>query len=310
MLLVAVLWAVYLSECFVRWKPGDWVFRRTLTGAIRGIHRPDVTFWNERFAFVWTSPWPGHLAWRCSGTNTDGDTCRMRVQDAHVHTRWLRASAFALWLLLLVVFPVLVLSERFLLSLPWLVPAVIVAWLSTLGSFFRTRPSLELALTNSLSPVSLIAAPVAISIDTCSTTHPAIAAHVLCGTDEFVRIARLWHFDAESFRPQIDRLAAERGVTLLTPPADVEPGVSQYCARCHATFTDAARFCADCMCVALTPLNSASRSVECAPRYDNEGIPTTVDAVPDVRVPARERRHGRSSTRARHARRNHRHQAS
>ena len=310
MLLVAVLWAVYLSECFVRWKPGDWVFRRTLTGAIRGINRPDVTFWNERFAFVWTSPWPGHLALRCSGTNTDADTCRVRVRDAHVHTRWLRASAFALWLLLLVVFPVLVLSERFLLSLPWLVPAVIVVWTSTLVSFFRTRPSLELGLTNSLSPVSLIAAPVAISIDRCSTTHPVIAAHVLCDTDEFVRIARLWHFDAESLRPQIDQLARERGVALLAPPADVEPGVSQYCARCHATFTDAARFCADCIFVELTPLNSASRSVECAPRYDNKGTPTTVGAAPDVRVYVRERQHSRSSRRARDARRNHRHQAS
>ena len=310
MLLVAVLWTVYLSECFVRWKPGDWVFRRTLTGRIRGVDRPDITFWNERFAFVWISPWPGPLPFRCSGINTDVNGCRIRVQDAHLHTRWLRVSAFALGVLLLVVFPVLVLSERFLPSLPWLVPAVLVAWISTVVLFFRTRPSLELALTNLLSPVSLIGSSVAISIDTCSTIHPVIAAHVLCDTDEFVRIGRLWHFDAQSFRPQIDQLARARGVTLLTPPADVEPGVSQYCVRCHATFTDAARFCADCKFVALAPLNSAGRSVECAPRYDNKGTPTTVDAVPDVRVCARERQHVRSSTRARHARRDHRHQTS
>lgn len=317
MLLVAVLWAVYLSECFVRWKPGDWVFRRTFTGAVRGIHQPDVTFWNERFAFVWTSPWPGHLAFRCCAGDLDSAACRVRVDDVYVQTRWLRASSVALCVLLMVVFPALVLGEWLLPSLPWLVPSVMVAWIITLVSFFRShrrvrdaRPSLELALTNSLSPLSLLAAPTGIAVDTCATLHPVAAAHALCDTDEFVRIARLWHFDAESLRPQIERLADRRGVRVLTPPSEVEPGVSRYCVRCHATFTDAASFCADCRNVPLAPLNSGHGPVECAPRHDNKGTPSSVGAGPDVRDRVRVRRHGRSRTRARYARRNHHRQAS
>lgn len=301
----------------MRWKPGDWVFRRTLTGALRGVHRPDVTFWNERFAFVWTSPWPGHLAFRCSAGDLDSAACRVRVNAVRIQTRWLRASAAALCVLLLVVFPGLVGSERLLPSVPWLIPAVAVAWISTLVSFFRThrrvhgtRPSFELALTNSLSPISLIGAPMGIAIDTCATIHPVAAAHVLCGRDEFARIARLWHFDADSLRPQIERLADQRGVNLLMPPTDVEPGVSQYCVRCHATFTEAARFCADCTCVALAPLKSADRSVECAPRHDNKGTPSTAGALSDMRGHDRVRHHSRSRKRARHTRRNDHRQAS
>src|SRR5512134_1679489 len=159
--LVAVLWAVYLSECLVRWKPGDWIFRRTLSGGVRGVNAPDVTFWNERFALVWVSPWPALDVFRFSGEHLDSRACRARL-DLHARrTRWLRASARTLFLLLLVLLPTLALAER---VLPWILPlaaAVLLAWLSALVAFGRAyrsvhgrSPAPEMWLMNALSPVS------------------------------------------------------------------------------------------------------------------------------------------------------------
>ena len=254
--LVAVLWAVYLSECLVRWRPGDWVFRRTLSGGLEGVSQPDVTFWNERVAFVWTSPWPAAAVRRFSGETLD-------PLPALPTLAWLRVSAVALFLLLLVVFPALVIAGRVLPWLPHIVLAIVVAWTSTFVAFVRAfrrvhgrSPSMELWLMHAISPLSLVRAVQTVSIDASRETHPLVAADALCDDEEFLRIARLWHFDAVGLRPTIEQRAEKRGLRhrLLAPPAETEAGVSRFCRRCHATFKDAAQTCVDCIDVALTPL--------------------------------------------------------
>jgi hypothetical protein len=262
-LLVAALCALYVSECFVRWRPGDWVFRRGTFGAMRGVNAPDVTLFAGRYAFVWTSWWPGHLAHVVSGAAVDGRDTRARVERLRRETRWVRAGAGSLLALVLVVFPALVLTER---VLPWLLvlaSGFVVTWAWTFGAFWvahrrvhRRGPSLEAWLVLASSPISLIRAPAVVGLTALHDAHPIAAADALCEDDEFLRIARLWRFDSPDLAAPIERLTDARGLTpaLTAPPADPEAGVSLFCPRCHATFMGAAVQCADCDDVALRPL--------------------------------------------------------
>jgi hypothetical protein len=269
--LVAVVWAVYLSDCFARWRPGDWIFRRGAGGTVVGIDRPDVTFWNDRFAFVRTSPWPGDLTLRLSGDDFDAGSLRVRVEHVRRDTRLLRISAIALAVVLLVVFPALVLTERLLPWLPWLLGAVALTWSATLILFPRAyrrvhgcAPTIDLWLTHALSPISLICAPVSVALDVSPHTHPLAAARVLCGDDEFLRIARLWHFDSPDARPHVRAFAAARDLEqrLHAGPSAPEAGVSRFCPRCYATFKMAAMCCADCTGVTLVSLQNADPPLE------------------------------------------------
>ena len=311
MILIAVLWAVYFSECFLRWRPGQWVFRRTPRRLFCGTHRPDITFWNERVAFAWTSAWPADLAVRCGGTDTDADRCRARIETVLLQTRSLRVSAAILFVVLLVLFPVLILSERLLVLLIPFAAVVALAWASTLVLFFRTYrrargswPPLETCLTQALSPVSLIASPAVVMVDVVADAHPVAVAHVLCGDAEFIRIARLWHVDSPAERPDIQRLAASRGLLdgLTAPPRTVDPGISHYCPRCHATYVGRADTCVDCRNVALLPLQTAKPLLKSSSRNDESTTPSRTSGLHDVRVRARGHIDGRARRRTRHSR--------
>lgn len=319
MILIAVLWTVYLSERFVRWKAGDWVFRRTMLRAVCGVASPDVTFMAERFAFVWTSAWPSDVPLRCRGEQMDSAAFSARLNDVRRQTRWLRASAAALFFALLVAFPALILTERLLPLLSVLAATVLFTWGNTLVAFFLTYrrvhgrlPALEIWLTHALSPVSLVSSPTAVMLDVLGDSHPVAAAHVLCGDREFVRIARLWHFDAPAARPDIERLAADRGllVELLAPPRVMEPGVSRYCPRCHSTYVSGATQCADCVGIALSALKIAESSVESASRNDDNTAPGRQSGLTDVRPRGGGPSNGPARGRSRNPRRDHRRKAS
>lgn len=258
--LIAVLWAVYLTECFVRWRPGDWIFRRVAAGAARAVHEPDITLARERFGFVWASLLPWSVACLCRGAALDlsgSPFTRLRSD-----LRWVRAFAALLFGVVLIVFPALVLAGRLL---PWLwmfAAALSVTWAATFVAFWIAyrrvhghRPALETWLVLALSPVGLMRAPLVVALHAAPATHPVAAAHALCDDREFLRAARLWSYDSPDLRPAIERLAAERGLSadLTSPPDHPEPGVALFCPRCHATFTAAATTCADCA-VGLAPL--------------------------------------------------------
>ena len=319
MSLIAVLWAVYLSECFVRWRPGDWVFRRTGRRTFSATNHADVTFLNERFAFAWTSVWPADPAFRAAGDNLDVESCRARVAAALRQTRGLRASATALFLLLLVAFPVLIVSARLLsLVLPF-VALVLLAWGSTLLAFFRSyrrvhgaRPPLEIWLTHALSPLSLIGSPAAVVVDALSDVHPVAVAGALCGDEEFLRVARPWHVDSAVFREKIAQIAARRGLeeALTAPPPIVEQGVTQFCRRCHATYLAEAVSCADCRGMSLSSLQTSRLLLESSPRNDDQQTICRTGGPHDVRTGDRRHAHRRARRRPGHTRRGHRRQAS
>lgn len=313
--LVAIVWAVYLSDCFARWRPGDWIFRRGAGGTMVGIDRPDVTFWNERFAFVRTSPWPGDVTLRLSGDDFDAESLRLRVEHARRDTRALRMSAIALSIVLLVLFPALVLTERLLPWLSWLLGAVALTWTTTLTLFPRayrrvhgSAPTTEIWLTHALSPISLITAPVSVALDASPQTHPLAAARVLCGDDEFLRIARLWHFDSADARPHVRAFAAARDLEerLQAAPSNPEAGVSRFCPRCHATFKMAAIACADCPGVTLVPLQNAGPQLESSFLNDHKAPTRRDDGIHGERDRRRMAAVGRSGVRAGHPRRTHR----
>lgn len=317
--LVAVVWVVYLSDCFARWRPGDWIFRRGAGGTMVGIDRPDVTFWNERFAFVRTSPWPGDVTLRLSGDDFDANSLRVRVENVRRDTRALRMSAIALSVVLLVVFPALILTERLLPWLPWLLGAVAFTWIATLTLFPRAyrrvhgcAPKIELWLTHALSPISLISAPVSVALDVSPQTHPLAAARVLCGDDEFLRIARVWHYDSADARPHVRAFVAARDLEdrLNAEPPNPEAGVSRFCPRCHATFRTAATHCADCPGVTLAPLQNADPHLESSFPNAHETPTRRDDGIHRERDRHRRPAVRRSGVRAGHPRRTHRRKTS
>jgi len=266
---VAVLWALYVSECFVRWRGGDWVFRAATDGTVVGVSEPDITFLDGRVAFVWASLLPGRPAHVASGSALDPRRCRIRLKRARGEIVWLRRFATSLFALVLILFPILVLTEWLLPALPILAAAFVLAWAGTLATFFAayrrvygSRPALETWLVLALSPLSLIRAPHVIVLHVVRGSHPVAAANALCGDQEFLRVCRLWLFDCPELRPAIQDLVDRRGLQrqLTDPPAATEPEVSRFCERCHATFNEKARVCADCEDVVLTPLPATAAS--------------------------------------------------
>ncbi len=240
---------------------------------------------------------------------------RRRVENVRRDTRALRISAIALSVVLLVVFPALVLTERLLPWLPWLLGAVAFTWTATLTVFPRTyrrvhgcAPTIELWLTHALSPISLITAPVSVGLDVSPQTHPLAAARVLCGDDEFLRIARVWHFDSADARPHVRAFAAARDLEerLHAEPSNPEAGVCRFCPRCHATFKMAAIACADCPGVALVLLQNADPHLESSFPNDHKTPTRCADGMPGERDRHRGPAFRRSGVRAGHPRRTHR----
>ena len=267
LVLLALLWCVYLSDCFVRLQRDSWMFRPGMRKPFRGVSEPDLQLAGGSLEIAWTPLLPWQLAFAVSGAETSLTPARRRLDGMQRHVRWMKIASGVLFVWVMGVLSLLVLSDRLLsVLLPW----TIVAALSHAGAFTvflfgykRThgrRPPFETWLTLALSPVSLMRAPVVTSLAALGECHPLTAAALLCPDEEFLRIARLWHFDAAELRSKIERLARDRGLAdrLDAPPESYEAGVSHYCPRCHNTYRAAARECTDCSDVSLRPLGNAA----------------------------------------------------
>ena len=265
--LVAVLWCVYVSDCFVRQSRGQWTMRRGLFRRMHGVADPDIQLLGERFAFAWTPLLPWHTAFSFAGDDLNIKTARRRMAAIDEHTRWLKAACAAMFAWVVVLLPVLVLSG-WLLPVLWRWAAVaLVFWGVTFVEFFRaynrvhrSRPPFEMWLMMTLSPLSLIRAPHAIGFSAVSDLHPLSAAAVLCDDDEFLRVARVWYFDRVDLQGRVQQIVAERHLSsrLFSGPDGWDDGLSQFCPRCHATYLRAATACRDCEGIALRPLGSSS----------------------------------------------------
>jgi hypothetical protein len=266
--LVAILWTIYVSECFVRVRPGDWLFRRGLSGTVRGVGEPDAQFLGGSLAFSWTSLLPWRAVYVVSGARLESRALDDRLIQTGRARRLVAAAASALFVLVLIVFPALAMTNRLLPVLPWFVPTVALLWLATFVAFLRTyrrargtRPPIEVWLTHALSPLSLIRSPAVATLPALADVHPVAAASALCDADEFLRIARLWHYDAEGDRLPIERLARARGLlAALTAPPAAADGATFFCPRCHATYLAQRTDCRDCDDVPLRALTTAPAS--------------------------------------------------
>jgi len=265
--LVAILWTIYLSECFARVRAGDWIFRRGAFGGYRGISEPDAQFLDGRLAFAWAALLPWSVVYIVAGSRLDASFAKTRLAQIARRRRFVVAGASSLFFLVLVIFPALALTNTIAPAVPYLAGAVVLAWVATLTAFFSTyraihgtRPPVETWLTHALSPLSLIRAPHVLSIRTIDEAHPVAAAAALCADEEFLRIARLWHYDAPETRERIERFATARrlGLALVEPPRTSEPGAAVFCPRCHATYLAQRDECRDCDDVQLLPLPSSA----------------------------------------------------
>jgi hypothetical protein len=269
--LLALLWGVYLSDCFVRQRPGLWTFRAGLLRPVRGFPEADLKLFGESLAFAWTPLIPWQRAFAFSGGNRSGDSlsvraAQRRLDAVRLHTRSLQVTSGLLFIWVMLVLTLLVVSGWLLpVFIPWAAVAVglcIATFVMFLRAYRRTydrRPPLELWLTLALSPVALMRAPFAVLFSAASDIHPFAAAGALCQDDEFLRIARLWHFDNPELRAEIEQTARIRDLhpRLTAGPEDCEAGVTHFCPRCHGTYRNGAGICADCGDVELKGLPAA-----------------------------------------------------
>ena len=266
LVLLALLWCVYLSDCFVRLSRDSWMFRAGARKPFLGSSEPDLQLVGGSFEICWTPFLPWQTAYAVAGDELGLNAARRRFDAVQRHCRWLKIASGVLFVWVMGIVTVLILTDRLLsVLLPWAVVGAI-AHVTTFGLFLmaykRThgvRPPLETWLTLVLSPVSLMRAPVVTCFGAVRDLHPVVAAGVLCADEEFLRIARLWHFDAPPLRSKIDQIARSRDLErhLAAAPDSWEPDVSHYCPRCHGTYRAAANRCTDCEDVALKPLLTA-----------------------------------------------------
>jgi hypothetical protein len=286
--MLIVLWCVYLTDCIARMErsersqrserqasppPREWWFRGSRPGRMRATSSPDAEFLNGRFACVWLPLLPWHVAFAAAGAgddpgdpNLDLDGARTRLDAIRHRTRHLLWAVSALFVLLLVILPLLVMTDRLLGSLRVWGPLTVAAWAAALITFIRAHRavhsravSMELMLTVGLSPLSLIRARVAVLQRALQGLHPLTAAGLLCDDEELVRVARLWWYDAPDRREAIARIARTRSLEarLTELPTPGEPHLTKYCPRCQATYAAFADECRDCPQVPLSHLTHA-----------------------------------------------------
>jgi hypothetical protein len=269
--LLALLWCLYLSDCFVRQRPGLWTFRAGLLRPVRGFTEADLSLFGESVELAWTPLIPWQRAFAFSGEDRSGHSLNVgaaerRLDAVRIHTRWLKVASGLLFVWVMLLLTLLIVSDWLLpVLMPWAAVAValcIATFVIFLRAYRRThgrRPSFEVWLTLALSPISLMRSPFVVLLSAASSIHPVAAAGALCQDDEFLRIARLWHFDNPELRVKIEETARTRGLHLrLTAcPKDWEAGVTQFCPRCHATYRAGVSECVDCARVELRALSGS-----------------------------------------------------
>jgi hypothetical protein len=264
--LLALLWCVYLTDCFVRLPTDTWMFRAGALKRFGGFPRPALQLAGGSVDLAWTPVLPWRPAFLVGGADLAVDTARRRLDAVHRHARWSRVASGFLFAWVMGVLSVLIVQDWFP-AVVW--PWTIVAGVAHVGAFalFLTsykrihgsRPPLETWLTLALSPVSLMRAPVVTSLRAAAGLHPIAIAGAACGDEEFLTIARTWYFDEPDVRPALEQIVRARNLDgrFLAAPASCEPGVSHYCPRCHGTYRAAATQCSDCEDVALKPLEAS-----------------------------------------------------
>lgn len=269
-MMLIVLWCVYLTDCIASVdrkaspQQREWWFRGSRPGRMRATSSPDAEFLDGKFACVWLPLWPWHVAFAAAGEDLDLDRARTHLDALRHSTRHSLWAVCALFILLLVVLPLLVMTDRLLGSLHLWGPVTAIAWAAALITFIRVHRRvhargvpLELMLTVGLSPLSLIRGRVVILQRALHGLHPITAAGLLCDDDEFVRVAKLWWYDAPERREAITRIARTRSLEarLTAQPAPGEPHLTKYCPRCQATYATFAEHCRDCPHVPLSRLD-------------------------------------------------------
>jgi hypothetical protein len=275
-MMLIVLWCVYLTDCIARVErrasphQQEWWFRGSRPGRMRATSNPDAEFLDGKFSCVWLPLWPWHAAFAAAGDDLHRDLdlvrARKHLDELRRHTRHLLWAVSTLFVLLLVILPLLVATDRLLGSLLVWGPLTLLAWAAALITFIRAHRHvhargvpLELMLTVGLSPLSLIRARTVVLQRALHGLHPMAAAGLLCDDDEFVRVARLWWYDAPDRREAIARIARTRSLEarLTELPEPGEPHLTKYCPRCQATYAAFAEQCHDCPQVPLSALPSA-----------------------------------------------------
>ena len=248
--LIALVWALYASECVVRHRAGAIVFRGRAIGALRPIAEPDFDLAGGRLSISWAAllPWQFGFA---TGEKVDSHRgsrhARVSLLRAIRHTRPLQWASSALLLGLLVGMPVLILTERLIrdarrsgcrsLASIWL--ATVLLYFGAHREIHSRAPALEAWLMVVLSPLAAIRAPAQVLGTVTRGMSPFVVASIVCGDEELLKFFRRVYFDAPALRPDLERLLKSRrlAAALLAGSAPSEPGMRAFCPRCHTLYT-------------------------------------------------------------------------
>jgi hypothetical protein len=263
--LIALVWALYASECVVRHRAGAVVFRGRAIGALRPVTTPDFDVAGGRLSFSWAALLPWHFGF-ATGESFDSHRATRQARAAALrairHTRPLQLASGGLLLGLLAGMPVLIATDRLSATLPFWLPVLAAIWLTTVLLYFGAHreihgrwPALEAWLMVVLSPLSAIRASSQVIGGVTRGMSPLVVASIVCSDQELLKFFRRIYFDTPGMRPDLERLLKSRrlaGALHVPPPA--EPGMLAFCPRCHTVYTHHGIACADCRDVALQQL--------------------------------------------------------
>lgn len=238
--LLTLLWCVYVSDCFARRQPQQWTFRAGIGRQVRGCAEADLTLLGESLQLVWTPFLPWQTAFHFSADEPGAHRLRLAAAERRIaalrrQTRWLDLASAALFVWVMGVLTILVATDWLLpVLMPWAIVCLALCaatFVFFLGAYRRAHgapPPFETWLTLALSPLSLIRAPLVVRFSAAADVHPIAAAAVLCSDDEFLRIARLWHFDHPELQDAVEEIAGGGGSWIGSPrgPHRGRPGSS------------------------------------------------------------------------------------
>jgi hypothetical protein len=273
--LIALVWAIYVVDSFVRLPAGAWIFRGTAIGRLRGTATPDLPLGDGRLALALLPLWPFGRAFVVSGGSFDTDALRRKLDEYLQATDHLSVAATGLAAALLLAFPLLAITGRLSAVAPsWAVMTVLL-WIATLALYFRAHwqlhgeaPSSDTWLPLVVSPLSLVRAPIVLGAQVFAQAHPAAAAALWSPPDECRRVWRLLAYDEPQLRSAVEALGKAGGhdpsLQPLREPDDVDS--LRYCPRCGGLYREQALVCGDCGGVRLAAFDRTTGTTGLRPR--------------------------------------------
>jgi hypothetical protein len=250
-----LLVALYVVDAITICEPGDVVMVGWRPGTARVRKGIDVWLGRPRIAACGRLVPPLDPPLIARGGRMDSKAAAERHARLVAEVRMLRGLTHALFVAMFVLLPGSLLAPYGwyrplavfgLIGACWI--AVAVATLECRRRLWATDEGRPAVATTLLSPVSAIRALDAIATPVLASWHPVVVAHLLCGRQDYLALARTHCFAAASADATvlIAFLRSTGDWDDVEAPPVVESGCNAFCPSCHAQFRNGPETCPDC----------------------------------------------------------------